>query len=148
MRVGEVSVGVNEILGDRRVQQEKLLHDLIQAKVVRFDSGLPALLPTTHGLYAISMIGAPDGEYLHAGKTKRGRSGLLGRVWEQHYQIGGSPGDLVEKVRARGHGASAAEAREYIRQNCQVQWLVVENDVQRNWAEHYILAMLRPIWGS
>jgi hypothetical protein len=63
-------------------------------------------------------------------------------------RIGGSPGDLVEKVRARGHGASAAEAREYIRQNCQVQWLVVENDVQRNWAEHYILAMLRPIWCS
>ena len=57
---------------------------------------------------------APDGEYLHVGKTKKGRSGLLGRVWQQHYQTGGSPGDLIEKVRARGYGTTAGEAREYI----------------------------------
>jgi hypothetical protein len=139
---------MNEILGDRGAELEKFLRDLVQARAVRFDSRLPALLPKTHGLYAISMIGAPDGEYLHAGKTKKGRSGLLGRVWQQHYQIGGSPGDLLEKVRARGHGGSAEEAREYIRHNCQVQWLVVENEDQRDWAEHYVLAMLKPIWCS
>jgi hypothetical protein len=94
------------------------------------------------------MISAPDGEYLHVGKTKKGRSGLLGRVWQQHYQTGGSPGDLIEKVRARGHAASAQEAREYIRQNCQVRWVVVENDDLRSWTEHYILALLKPIWCS
>lgn len=139
-------VGINEILTTRKMECEHLLNKLIDANPMRFDAQLPAVLPKVHGLYAISMIGAPDGEYLHAGKTARGRYGLWGRVWEQHYQIGGSPGDLLEKVKARRPGTSAKESREYIKQYCQVQWVVVEDDALRGWAEHFILALLKPIW--
>jgi hypothetical protein len=141
-------VGIEEIRNLRRLEYEELLHTLIKAKPARFDTTLPTLLPKAHGLYAISTVDAPEGEYLHAGKTQKGRSGLLGRIWQQHYQIGGSPGDLVEKVRVRGHGHSANEAREYIRQHCQVQWVIVEDGPLRGWAEHYVLAMLKPIWGN
>ena len=77
-------VGIKEILDGRRMEHEQLLRNLIEAKPMRFDVGLPAVLPKAHGLYAISMIGAPDGQYLHAGRTGRGRNGILGRVWEQH----------------------------------------------------------------
>ena len=141
-------MGIREILDTRTAEHEQLLRDLIGAKPLRFDDALPAVLPRAHGLYAISMIGAPEGEYLHVGKTKKGRSGLLGRVWEQHYQIGGSAGDLIEKVKVRRLGGNAREAREYIRQNCQVRWVVVEDDALRGWTEHYILAVLKPIWCS
>ncbi len=61
------AVGINEIVDDRRMEQEQLLRDLTGAKPARFDAALPAVLPKAHGLYAISMIGAPDGEYLHVG---------------------------------------------------------------------------------
>lgn len=78
-----------EVLELRRTQYENFLHSLIEALPARFDAELPKKLPKTHGLYAISMINS-HGEYLHAGKTIRGRNGLLGRIWEQHYQIGGA----------------------------------------------------------
>jgi len=141
-------MGAKEVLDSRKVEHEVLLGKLIAAKPARFDDALPTTLPKSHGLYAISLIGAADGEYLHVGKTRDGRSGLLGRTWEQHYKTGGSAGDLVEKVKARGHGADKGQAQEYIRRNCQVQWVVVEDSVARIWAEHYVLSVLRPLWGS
>lgn len=143
---------IEEAMDFREVECKQVLHDLIEARPAPFDQVLPSSLPKTHGLYAISMIGAPEGEFLHVGKTKNGRSGLLGRVWEQHYQTGGASGDLLEKVKrelkAKGCLGSARDAREYIRQNCQVQWVVVEDDALRSWTEHYILALLQPIWCS
>ena len=132
----------------RRAECEQIIHSLLKAQAMRFDTNLSQSLPKTHGLYAISMVGATAGEYLHAGKTHRGISGLRGRVWEQHYKTGGADGDLIEKVRARGHGRDAQEARTFIRLNCQVQWVVVEDEMVRSWAEHYVLALLRPTWCS
>lgn len=145
---GTCVVGLAETLDMRKAQCEQLLRLLIEANPASFDAALATELPIAHGLYAISMIDAPEGEYLHAGKTKRGRSGLRGRVWDQHYQTGGSAGDLIEKLKARRYGVNAREAREYITQNCQVRWIVGEDDILRGWAEHYVLAVLRPIWCS
>jgi hypothetical protein len=139
---------ISEMLNTRKTEYEQILESLIKSCPARFDQGLPVMLPKIHGLYAISMIGARSGEYLHAGKSCKGHNGLCGRIWDQHYKIGGSPGDLLEKIKARGHASGAIAAKEFISENCQVQWVVVEDAATRNWAEHYILAMLKPIWGS
>jgi hypothetical protein len=141
-------MGIREVVDARRIEVEQVLQRLTEARPARFDQSLPSALPKTHGLYAISRIDAPVGEYLHAGKTGKGRSGLWGRVWDQHYRTGGSPGDLLEKVKAKGHGGSAREARDFIQRSCQVQWVEVEDSALRGWAEHYVLALLKPIWGS
>ncbi len=53
-----------------------ILQNLIAMPPMRFDEQLEAALPQAPGLYAISMIGAPEGEYLHVGKTARGANGL------------------------------------------------------------------------
>jgi hypothetical protein len=111
--VGEDDMGITGVLDGRKTQYERVLQDLIEKSPARFDHHLDAALPTAHGLYAISMIRAPEGEYLHIGKTASGRNGLRGRVWEQHCQTGGSPGDLLEKVKPRGHGGNPGDAREW-----------------------------------
>src|ERR1035437_195539 len=82
----------------------------------RFDQQLKAALPKAPGLYAISMIGAPKGEYLYVGKTAKGANGLRGRVWDRRYQTGGSSGDLIEKVKAKGYARNASEERRFIEQ--------------------------------
>jgi hypothetical protein len=139
---------IRDFLDERKATYERILQDLIEMPPARFDEQLGTTLPRAQGLYAISMIGAPGGEYLHVGKTASGVNGLWGRVWEQHYQTGGSPGDLIEKVMAKGYGGNRGEAQEYIRQNCQVQWVEEEDEALRGWAEHYLLAVLVPIWCS
>ena len=126
----------------------RILQDLIEMPAARFDAQLKTALPKAPGLYAISMIGVPKGEYLHVGKTAKGANGLRGRVWDQHYQTGGSSGDLIEKVKAKGYARNAGEARRFVEQNCQVQWLEFKDDALRGWAEHHLLAALKPIWGS
>ena len=132
----------------RKAECEQILQNLLSAPLKHFDQELPRTLPTRQGLYAISTIGAAEGEYLHVGKSKDGRNGLRGRVWDQHFQTGGSSGDLIEKVKKHGKAGSAREAKEYIRRNCQVQWVTLEDATSRGWAEHYILAVLRPLWGN
>jgi hypothetical protein len=49
---------------------------------------------------------------------------------------------------AKGYGGNRGEAQEYIRQNCQVQWVEEEDEALGGWAEHYLLAVLVPIWCS
>jgi hypothetical protein len=133
---------------DDQTNFNRILQDLIEMPPVRFDQQLKAALPKAPGLYAISMIGAPKGEYLYVGETAKGANGLRGRVWEQHYQTGGSSSDLIEKVKVKGYARDAGEARRFIEQNCQVQWLELKDDALRAWAEHYLLAALKPRWGS
>ena len=38
------------------------------------------------------------------GNRSTGEDGLRGRVWTQHFRVGGSPGDLIEKVRKKAEG--------------------------------------------
>jgi hypothetical protein len=133
---------------DDQTNFNRILQDLIETPPVRFDQQLKAALPKARGLYAISMMGAPKGEYLYVGETAKGANGLRGRVWDQHYQTGGSSSDLIEKVKAKGYARDAGEARRFIEQNCQVQWLELKDDALRAWAEHHLLAALKPRWGS
>lgn len=137
-------------IGIRKIECEQVLNNLMNSPAVAFtDPKLQVALPKTHGVYAISQAN-PTGkeEFLHAGKTKDGCSGLRGRIWEQHYKTGGSAGDLIEKVIKWQRVNSRREAQEFIRSHCKVRWLVIDNEILRGWAEHYILAVLRPIWCS
>jgi hypothetical protein len=130
----------------RLLESDVLLKQLLDAPCYKFDDDLEKKIPIKHGIYAISKCGSEAGEYLHAGISKKGANGLKGRVWEQHYKVGGSSGDLVEKVKNK-ESKSAAAAREWIKLNCQVQYITVEDAIIRGWAEHYVLSVLRPIWG-
>ena len=71
---------------------------------------------------------------------------------------GGS--DLIDKVVKKEHkdlGIQAGSttnrqtrriAQTWIGNNCIVQWLIVDDPQLRCWAEHYMLSILRPVWGQ
>jgi hypothetical protein len=140
---------LHEIFEQRRNQCEEILERLLTAPAFLFDGGLRQRLPIKRGLYLIARIDAPKGEYLHAGSSPKAREGLRSRVWSQHFLTGGdrARSDLVQKVIDNGYATDKPTSQAWIRANCHVQWLVEEDEDSRCWTEHYILSLLRPIWG-
>ena len=63
-----------------QINFNRIARDLIGMRPARFEPQLKAALPNAPGLYAISMIGAPKGEYLYVEKTAKGANALRGRV--------------------------------------------------------------------
>ena len=55
--------------------------------------------------------------------------------------------DNVAEGEAVDQASNRDAAKAWIRENCVAQWVVVEDEALRIWSEHYILSVLRPIWG-
>jgi hypothetical protein len=139
-----------EILEQHRIQCAGIFERLLAAQAFEFDGSLKLHLPVEQGLYLIAQRQGPSGLYLHAGKTRNAKLGLRSRVWIQHYNGGGkgAGSDLLQKVIDKGQAVGRVDAKAWIRANCLVQWVVEEDEALRGWAEHYLLSVLRPIWGS
>lgn len=133
-----------EWVSERQGGLEDILLTLLVARDYPFDECLEKQLPTKPGLYAISRKNGGPGEYLHAGMAAS-KTGLQGRVWGQHYKIGGAASDLIENVKKRRKTDPPA-ARQWIRENCRVRWVEVEGPELLLWAEDYILSVLQPKW--
>jgi len=118
----------------------KVVELLAQPKLP-FDRSLRSTLPAEPGLYAISR---QEG-YLRAGRTDEG--GLRQRVYQNHF-MGNQAGNLRQQlVRARLCD-DLEQAKQWIRQNCSVQVLVVQNDETRKWTEHLLRSALRPMFSD
>ena len=140
---------LHEIFELRTTQCAEILDRLLAAPAFAFDDSLRLRLPIKPGLYVIARKDVPKGEYLHAGQSPKAKEGLRSRVWSQHFTGGGDSAgsDLVQKVIDKGQADGRAASQAWIRANCLVQWLVEEDKDLRCWAEHYMLSVLRPIWG-
>ncbi len=42
--------------------------------------------------------------------------------------------------------ADLPEAKEWIRKNCMVRWLEIDEERERVWLEHFLLAMCQPLF--
>jgi hypothetical protein len=136
-----------EWISARKGECENILQRLLSAPPSAFDESLESKLPTRQGIYAISRKNAPPGQYLHVGRTKT--AGLHGRILRQHLRGGGkgAESDLLQKVQDQRFATDRDGAGRWIREKCLVQWVVEEDAGLRTWAEHYVLSVLRPIWG-
>src|SRR5207244_12086964 len=84
----------------RETEYKQILSKLIEAKKCRLDVRRLSAVPIRHGLYAISEIGASEGEYLHAGRTEDGCQGTRSRMY-QNRSVKTSE-DLREQAVANG----------------------------------------------
>jgi hypothetical protein len=128
------------IIYERRRQQcEDILSRLLAAPRVPLTS---ATIPSTHGLYALAQKGASDEEFLHVGMSIGG-GGLRDRICKQHRTQNGSA-DLITKILAKF--PDRRTAREWVDENCTVQWIEEPDLSIRRAAEHYAEGILRPAW--
>ena len=60
--------------------------------------------------------------------------------------MGKQPGNLRAQLIHDGICADFETTKLWIRENCSVQFVVVEDNQLRRWAEYFMLAILRPLY--
>jgi hypothetical protein len=130
-------------IDDRIKEVDRILGSLLGAPRLKFDRNLRSSLPERHGLYAISLIGAEEGEVLRSGRTKTASGGIRQRVYGNHF-MGNQKGNLRCQLVADGVCSSIADTKRWIGTHCVVQYTIIDDDEARRWAEYYVLSALRP----
>ena len=134
---------MREFFESRITEGRGSVERLLNAPVLRFDSRLRGLLPDSHGIYRIFEIEEEPFRTLRAGRTKRAVEGLRQRVYQNHFQ-GDQTGNIRAQLVRAGRCQSSEAAKAFLRERCAVQILVIEDEAERKWAEHFMLAVLRP----
>lgn len=120
-----------------------LLRALLNASELPFDQKLRSSLPESHGIYRIFEVGSDWSSSLRVGRTKSAGSGLRQRIYQNHL-MGDQSGNIRAQLASRGRCANLDAAKEFLRERCRVQILVIKDDQQRKWTEHFALSVLQP----
>jgi hypothetical protein len=131
-----------ETLQQRIEELTRLLNSLLAATPCSFDESLRSNLPEKPGLYMIFTRSNGHEEVLRAGRTT-GAGGLRQRVYQNHL-MGDQSGNLRAQLVRAQTCRDLKEAKAWVRANCYVRYLVVEDEDTLRWSEHFILSMLRP----
>ena len=126
---------------EKHIQEgRQVIGEVMKATEYSFKDLTPSTPPSAPGIYVITI---QNGETLRAGKTKT----LSQRIYQNHL-MGNQSGNLRSQLVNAGVCVDLEEAKDWIRQHCAVRW--IEKDVldrigvEINWAEHFMLAVLRP----
>ncbi|MCL5265973.1 MAG: hypothetical protein M1343_12435 [Chloroflexi bacterium] len=130
---------------DERIEEgHHLIHKMVSGPKCEFKGLGPTKIPSKPGLYVIS--DKTTGEILRAGRTDD--QTLSNRIYRNHL-MGSQTGNLRAQLVANGLCEDMESAKEWIRDRCVVRWLTIEDVVlDLRWAEHFILAVLRPRFSS
>lgn len=79
---------------------------------------------------------------LRAGRAS-GAGGLRQRIYQNHL-MGNQSGNLRAQLVRAGRCESLDEAKDWIRANCEVRFVVTAEEADLRWIEHFMLAALRP----
>jgi hypothetical protein len=111
------------------------------ADAVAMDSTARGRLPVAPGIYAFSMVSRPT-DVVRAGRAT-GAGGLRQRIYQNHL-MGNQSGNLRAQLVRAGRCSSLEEAKQWIRSNCEVRFVVAEYLDELWWIEHFMLAVVRP----
>ena len=134
---------LSSIYDERVFEGQRWLNELIAQPPLRFDNKLRGSLPELPGVYRIVDTSASAGSTLRLGRTKTAKGGLRQRVYGNHY-MGNQNGNLRAQLVRSGRCSSMEETKRYIQDNCEVQFVIIEQDDARKWAEYFLLSVLRP----
>lgn len=126
----------------RSEELERLLDQLLSSPSLTFDSSLRSKLPDSQGVYAIRYKQDLAGTFLRVGRTKRAAGGLKQRIYQNHF-MGNQRGNLRQQLVIMGRCSALEDTKDWIRENCEVQYIVIEDDLLRQWAEYYALSILQ-----
>lgn len=129
-------------MAQRLAEGHETVERLLAAEAIPFGDGLRASLPERPGLYAITEKTAAPGDVLRAGRAKAA-GGLRQRIYMNHF-MGNQQGNLRAQLVRGGICGSLDDTKPWIRANCSVRFLVIEDLTLLSWAEYFMLATLRP----
>ena len=127
-------------MDDTLVQYRGLLADLMSAEFVDFASGTTKSLPRTGGVYRVCKRGQSGIATIYVGKSKN----LRRRVHGDHLLGDRVASTLKRKLIRDTPCEDEADVKQFLTDNCCVQYIEIEEERERTWFEHFAVAMLRP----
>lgn len=122
------------------------IKELLKMKPLHYKIITPSRLPEKAGVYLISEVAKGNEVALYIGRTKN----LMNRIYRNHLMGPVSNARLKKYMTEDDKHAcfeDAILAKEYIRENCFVKW-IIENDIRKRGAlEGYFTARLFPKYG-
>lgn len=140
---GETNMKEREKMQSRINKNLDYLLPLISSKQYSFDENLRGSLPENHGVYRIFEDGSDWDSSLRIGRSKFGDRGLRQRVYQNHF-MGNQEGNIKAQLVKAGKFRNQGEAKQYLKEKCKVQFILIEDENERKWAEHFIISVLQP----
>ncbi len=119
---------------------EGIVERLLSQTPIPYSKATPSSFPEARGVYAITTL---QDEVIRAGKTGQGNATLRDRLYRNHL-MGNQSGNLRAQLVASGRCTDLESAKDWIRKNCLVRYLEIDDRALRANAEHFILAVLQP----
>ena len=116
-----------------------LLENLLNKEYLPFDNeNLQLKLPKQGGVYCIS--NKTDNTIIYIGQSKN----LQKRIYKNHLMGHQRNSTLRRKIVKKEKFSSEDQVRNYLHEQCMVQFIEIEDKLERNFFEHFAIAMLRP----
>ena len=118
-----------------------LLDELLKSDHLPFNSAiLQAMLPQQMGVYCISENRNDVPEPVYIGKSKN----LQNRIYKNHLMGSRRFSTLRRKVIRIGIFSDEDGVTNYLCEQCKVQFVIIEDESDRNFFEHFAIAILSP----
>jgi hypothetical protein len=117
------------------------LEELLASTPIPFDTQCRSAFPAAPGIYRIFDRADPV-HTIRAGRSDA-KGGLRQRLYQNHL-MGNQRGNLRFQLVRHGVCDDLAATKNYIQSKLVAQVLVIENERDRAWLEHFMLAVLRP----
>ena len=119
---------------------KELTQLLLASAHIAFDERLRGALPVEGGVYRVFEIGANWQDSVYIGKS----TNLQNRIYHDHLMGNRQASTLKKKLIANGLFPDENAVKQYLRQKCLVQFVVIQDDAERTSFEHFAVAVLRP----
>ena len=116
---------------------------LVFSEQYSFGERLESVLPLEPGIYRIFENGSDWSSSLLVGRTRTATDELRYRVYQNQY-IGNQRSNIKAQLVKSGRFKDQDEAKKYLEEKCKVQFIIIEDENERKWAEHFILSILQP----
>ena len=118
----------------------KKLSKLRNSRSIPFDSNMYNALPVKGGVYRIFDSQTNKTISIWVGKTNNFQT----RIYRAHLMGNRGASSLKKKLIKRNVCSNENSVKKYLKKNCLVQFLVIEDKNERSLFEHFAIAILRP----
>lgn len=106
------------------------------------DPRLRSKLPSEGGVYRIFEKGADWRSSVYVGKS----GNLQNRIYRSHLMGNQSVSPLKRKLIQDGRCTDEKAVKRYLRDNCMIQFVLINDEAERMWFEHFAIAVLKPLY--
>jgi hypothetical protein len=119
---------------------KELLQTLVESFSHPFDKNLYGNLPSEGGIYRIFEKGADWQDSVYIGKS----FDLQKRIYKNHFMGDRKASSLKRKLIKIAEFADEKAVKQYLKEKCLVQFVLIRDKAERTWFEHFSIAVLKP----